>query len=415
MSVLPESAWLAIDPPPPRRTVPCQLFDERLTLVGELLADGRLHRVPSGHLLVTISRPGQEVIDRFVRLQPGGRYLLRFFRSRDDIGQRPSATIGTRIRLQLQLGLGRYEPTGTTLAPAQGTASLKVAVPRRGIIVAELATGKADRVTVSLPPAREGPGTRLSRVMDISLEAGQVGRVALEADDLLRALSFLHSGQLREARQLVEPAVKAMNSQSPQDPVEAVVVGYVLLATHELYPAASWCADLPAAQPWLPDALVIAAEWFAAGGCHLTASAYLRQLAEAGLPLFTYGYERAVSRLRLYESDPPPARPRRESDPPPARPRRESDPPPARPRRESAMLEDASVFRDARQARAQELAPWDRSACSRTLAALARWSPSVDRSAPTLTVRWKTSDKDTRRMLDPVRSRSWLSGIRGSA
>jgi hypothetical protein len=174
------------------------------------------------------------------------------------------------------------------------------------------------------------------------------------------------------------------------------VVGYVLLATHELYPAASWCADLPAAQPWLPDALVIAAEWFAAGGCHLTASAYLRQLAEAGLPLFTYGYERAVSRLRLYESDPPPARPRRES----------------------AMLEDASVFRDARQARAQELAPWDRSACSRTLTALARWSPSVDRSTPTLTVRWKTSDKDTRRMLDPVRSRSWLSwlsGFRGSA
>lgn len=393
MSVLPESAWLAIDPPPPRRTVPCQLFDERLTLVGELLADGRLHPVPSGHLLVTIARPGQEVIDRFVRLQPGGRYLLRFFRSRDDIGQRPSATLGTRIRLQLQLGLGRYEPTGTALAPAQGTASLKVAVPRRGIIVAELATGKADRVTVSLPPAREGPGTRLSRVMDISLEAGQVGRVALEADDLLRALSFLHSGQLREARQLVEPAVKAMNSQSPQDPVEAVVVGYVLLATHELYPAASWCADLPAAQPWLPDALVIAAEWFAAGGCHLTASAYLRQLAEAGLPLFTYGYERAVTRLRLYESDPPPARPRRES----------------------AMLEDASVFRDARQARAQELAPWDRSACSRTLAALARWSPSVDRSTPTLTVRWKTSDKDTRRMLDPVRSRSWLSGFRGSA
>ncbi len=391
MSAATDPAWLAVDPPPPRRTVPCQLFDECLAPAGELLADGRMHRVPSGHLLVTVARPGQEAIDRFVHLEPGGRYLLRFFRPPNYLGQQSSPATGTQVWLQRQAGLGRYESTGTVVVPRQAAASLKVAVPRRDIIVAELAGAGAARVRVSLPPAREGPGTRLSRAMSISLEAGEVGRVVLEDDDLLRALNFLHAGQLREARQLIGPLVRALEKRSPQDPVEAVVVGYVLLATHELHPAASWCVDLPEAEPWLPDALVIAAEWFATGGYHLTASAYLRQLAEVGLPVFTFGYERAVSRLRLYESDPPLAKPRGRS----------------------AVDMDASLFKDdARYARAQELPPWERSACGRTLAALARWSPSVDRSAPTLTVRWDSSDKSASSVYGPAHSRSWLFRLR---
>jgi hypothetical protein len=382
------TAWLAVDPPPPRRSVPCQLFDERLVLVADLLADGQLHRVPSGHLLVTVARPGYEAIDRFVDLEPDGRYLLRFFGRRDDVDRWQSSATGGRMRLRRQVGLGRYEPAGTIIIPGRA-ASLKVAVPRRGIIVAELTTGGADRVIVSLPPAREGPGTRLSQAMRINLEAGDVGRVVLEDDDLLQALNFLHCGQLREARRIIEPTVKDLQNRPPQDAVEAVVVGYVLLATHELHAAASWCADLPATEPWLPDAFVIAAEWFAAGGHHLTASAYLRQLAEAGLPLFTYGYERAVARLRFYESEPPLAKPGSYS----------------------ADSEYMSVLEDTRSTRAQELAPWDRSACSRTLAGLAQWSPSIDRAAPTLTVRGLITAEPARRGHRLTNPRAWFFGF----
>jgi hypothetical protein len=73
---------------------------------------------------------------------------------------------------------------------------------------------------------------------------------------------------------------------------------------------------------------------------------YLRQLEEAGLPLFTYGYEKAVVRLRLYASEQRAA---------------------AKPRRLSSR-EDTPLIEDGRRRLAQELTRWDRSACDRTLA-----------------------------------------------
>jgi hypothetical protein len=92
--------------------------------------------------------------------------------------------------------------------------------------------------------------------MRVSLEAGAVGQLALEDDELLQTMGFLHSGQLREARRLIDPIVKQLKERQPQDPVEAVVVGYVLPATREPDAANRWCAKLPAAEPWLPDAFV---------------------------------------------------------------------------------------------------------------------------------------------------------------
>ena len=328
----------------------------------------------------------------FVELAPNGQYLLRFFRPRSD--GPISAAPGLHVSLRRQLGLGQYGGSADLRLPAVSSTYLKVGLLQRDILVAELSPEGRESLRVSLPPARQRPGTRLTESIRIKLEAGGIGQVVLEDDDLLRALSFLHSGQLRDARRLIEPIVEQLKERQPQDAVEAIVAGYVLLATHELDGNASWCADLPAREPWLPDALVIAAEWFAVGGHHLTASAYLRQLEDVGLPVFTYGYERAVARLGLYASQPL-----------------------ARPHNPHEHASYAPERGDVRTRMAQQLAPWDRGACEQVLASLARWSPSIDRSAPTLTIRSLSVARGRSRSLGRFRTtllRQALTTLSGS-
>jgi hypothetical protein len=301
-------AWLAVDPPPPRHTTPCQILNERLAVVGELLADGRLHRVPSGRLVVTIARPGTEAIDRAVELEPGARYLLRFSAAHEEAKASASRAEDIQVRLLHQVGLGRYEPYSTIAVPRDARATavdVRLAVPRRAILVGAFTGTGSDVVSVSVPPARQARGMPLNRLLRIGLTGDAVAPTVLAGDDdLLRAMSFLQGGQLREGRELIEPFVWASERGVTQDPIDAVVAGYILLATHELGPKAEWCAELPVTDPWLPDGFVIAAEWFAAGGFHLTAARHLAQLTEVGMPLFTYGYTRAVSRLRLYAFEP---------------------------------------------------------------------------------------------------------------
>jgi hypothetical protein len=178
-------------------------------------------------------------------------------------------------------------------------------------------------------------------------------------------MTFLQAGQVREARQLAEPLAAAREAGDEGDPLARVALGYVLLASHELGPWSGWPGELPVDEDWLPDAFVVAAEWFAAGGHHLTASRHLAQLVDVGMPVFTYGYERALGRLRLY-SEPTPAS-----------------------RRDRARRADT----DARTRASQQLGPWDRIACQRTLARLLEASPSIDLDRPTVTIRRATTKK----------------------
>lgn len=78
------TARLAIDPPTllagSRAPSPCQILDAYLRPIGDTMADGRMHEVPSGRLVLLITTPDGTARRKVLLLQPGGEYRLHYFR-----------------------------------------------------------------------------------------------------------------------------------------------------------------------------------------------------------------------------------------------------------------------------------------------------------------------------------------------
>jgi hypothetical protein len=125
--------------------------------------------------------------------------------------------------------------------------------------------------------------------------------VDLADEEAVRAMAFLDSGRVMEARALVDHRLRDLREGRLGDPVAAVAVGYVLAQTWDREALAPWCLDLPHEYPWLADGYVIAAEWHALAGNHVTALNYLRRCLRAeSLPVFSHGVSRALDRLAGY-------------------------------------------------------------------------------------------------------------------
>jgi hypothetical protein len=365
-----ESASLAIVPPLQQgaggrrfSALSCRILDEDLALITHVVADGRPQQVRAGRIVVSIVRPSAPSLRKVVELEPGGRYVLRFkAQPRRTTPRDLAPDIGYYVRYRRQIAYGKHVDVA---------AASRLTGP--GVMVADVLTDKGEQLSISLPPQLMPVGDSPT-LAPIKLDRDRA-RAVLTGDETLQAVVYLEAGQLRDARTLVEPRLDRLMRIGIGDPVEAAIVGYVLLKTGEFDMMAPWCLDLPAAHPWLPDGFVIAAEWFADAGYHLTALNYLRQLERSGLPLFTRGFSRAVSRLDYYRTG------------------IEDTLPSRRP----AWIEGVEARE---QPSSQFLYEWDRDAADHLFRHLARRLPSIDLSAPTLTIR--AEDRERRQLGAPI-------------
>jgi hypothetical protein len=213
----------------------------------------------------------------------------------------PAAPGRPRLPIPCRILDGDLRPIGSTIA--DGTFR---SVPS-GLVVLILARpdGSAWRRVVAMEPGRRYRLHYFRQPADAPAWRPE----SLADEETLRTISYLESGQIHEARQLVEARLKELRRGSMGDPVAAAVVGYVLLQEWEYAELWPWCLDLPHDYPWLADAFVIAAEWHAQAGKHLTALNYLRQLEQLRLPVFTLGLARALERLAVYRVSPTATRP----------------------------------------------------------------------------------------------------------
>jgi hypothetical protein len=220
MTVETDFAQLAIDPPViagrRRLPTPCRILDGALRPLSSVMADGALHEVPSGLIVLIVAAPGGSAQRRVLRLEPGGRYRLHFF-------------------------------------------------PRA---------------------AADGPPVQS----------------ALADAEAMSTIAYLESGQVMEAWELAARRLPELLNRRMGDPCAAAAVGYVLLQRWEFDKLAPWCFDLPHEHPWLGDGYVIAAEWHAHAGNHVTALNYLHRLRKSDLPVFTIGLSRALERLAAYRA-----------------------------------------------------------------------------------------------------------------
>ena len=82
----------------------------------------------------------------------------------------------------------------------------------------------------------------------------------------------------------------------------AVICGYILLRTNQIERLDSWLREFADRFDWLPDSLLVLAEYYARRGEHDEAYRALLKLSGRGLPLFSSGLSYAVDRLSIYEA-----------------------------------------------------------------------------------------------------------------
>jgi hypothetical protein len=121
------------------------------------------------------------------------------------------------------------------------------------------------------------------------------------ADPELRAArQFAWGGNLGEAMHLVRPYLDDYRVNEPTNDLEAAAVAYIVIRAGDVNALFPWGLELSRSPRLAADGLVVAAEWFAEAGCHLTALNMLRRMTSMGFPLFTDGYSLAIARLASY-------------------------------------------------------------------------------------------------------------------
>jgi hypothetical protein len=123
--------------------------------------------------------------------------------------------------------------------------------------------------------------------------------------DVVTLLGHAVAGRIAEAAKCIgedTPIAKKQLRPDPEHPVCAVICAYILLRTNQIERLKNWTQHLADGSPWLPDSLLVLAEYLARSGDHEAASRALLKLADRGLPLFSSGLSYAVDRLSVYKS-----------------------------------------------------------------------------------------------------------------
>lgn len=207
----------------------------------------------------------------------------------------PPGVVGrARPRTPCRILDAQLQPFGTIMA--DGT--FQPVPAGRLVLIIPTASGAAKRKVVQV----QANGRYRLHYFPYAVNASVSCPSDVADEEALRTVAFLESGQIAEARALADSRLRAIRKGQMGDPVAAVVVGYVLLQTWEHEALTPWCLNLPNEHRWLADAYVLAAEWHAFAGNHLTAFNYLRQLRNLALPVFTLGVSRALERLAAYQA-----------------------------------------------------------------------------------------------------------------
>jgi len=137
----------------------------------------------------------------------------------------------------------------------------------------------------------------------------QDGRVLLDVtfsnQDVITLLRHAIAGRITEAALCIDwdtPIAKKQLRGDPEHPICAVICGYILLRTNQIERLDSWLREFADRFDWLPDSLLVLAEYYARRGEHDEAYRALLKLSGRGLPLFSSGLSYAVDRLSIYEA-----------------------------------------------------------------------------------------------------------------
>src|SRR6266498_841056 len=110
-------------------------------------------------------------------------------------------------------------------------------------------------------------------------------------------------GALEEAVEALRARIAGYRTREIANSLEAVSVAYILIRAGRFDLLEPRMRELPGSRSVPADAIVVAAEWFAHAGCHLSAFNLLRELPNVGvLPLFSDGFSLALARLTAYAS-----------------------------------------------------------------------------------------------------------------
>ena len=277
----------------------CEVFDSSLISRMVFPADGSVWQVPAGDIRVSVSAPSGELCSRVVTLSPRESYILHVILGPGELREagfgimaaEQNADIDRLVSAALlrQLGYRNVVPEDVRSLRARST-SVR---PIEGLQVIQHMDAAGRLVSTFLPP--------MPRDAVVTLTPDFASR-----HSALAAMHYLRAGDIRGAEAVCDSLLLSGrnhdDSQKSIDPVTIIVSSYVALrhAKNDLVHNISLSA--PKEWPWLPDTYIIAAEYFARAGFHITALNHLRQLLSAGLPLFTEGYTLALTRLSSYSS-----------------------------------------------------------------------------------------------------------------
>lgn len=282
-----------------RQWFTCEVFDSSLISRTVFPADGSVWQVPAGDIRVSVAAPSGEVCSRVVTLSPHERYILHVILEPRELRaasvQMASAEQDTDIdhlasaRILRQLGYRNIVPEEPRSIRARATS------PRltEGLYVIQHVDAAGHVVSAFLPPMRCD--------RDTTLTPDFAGRHVA-----LAAMHYLRAGDMWGAEAVCDGILRSghdhNDSQESVDPVTVIVRSYVALRHTKNELVSNMSLSAPEQWPWFPDTYIIAAEYFARAGFHITALNHLRQLLSAGLPLFTEGYTMALTRLSSYAS-----------------------------------------------------------------------------------------------------------------
>ena len=193
----------------------------------------------------------------------------------------------------------------------QGLLRMTILVPLAAVVFVQIARPAEVPLNVALAggAGRGFGGAVIGRCMLTIEERSSLLYVAAlpYGERAERAAQFLATGEDQQAASLLIRGREAENLlyEKYDDPVGAMIGGYVLLRLGELERTHNWVDNLARSPKfeWSPDGAVIAGEKAAMLGNHSLALNYFLKAGKRGLPVFTDGFSILVSRLRQYQSN----------------------------------------------------------------------------------------------------------------
>jgi hypothetical protein len=298
----------------PVRYAVAQVRDANLRLVAEVPTDGRPVRLPPGRYAVSAALPdgatGADIVDltsresATVRLTPALPPRSRVWDPGwDPPGPVPAASLVDASAVMAgDVPSADAEPVNWQSGPSGLPGGLSLTSGRDRVTFVQLSIPGAAEIFSALPAAPADDEDADRALVQLTRSRGALrARVLPAHPPTALALRYAARGLMGQAGALLSTMLR-QPPESRSHPMAALGVAMLRLrlgwpgrARDALKIADEW--------PWIPDAIIFAAEWLARDGLHDDASTLLHDLGDLGIPIFTDAYGYAISRLRQYSED----------------------------------------------------------------------------------------------------------------